>query len=858
MTTLTEGDIAIVEYEGFFGDAEYSFVLLTDIDGSTSINFTNRGYIDENSDSGVNDAYYAGGEFLWTWDAPAGGLTAGTVVTVFQVPDGTTGGGKNLEASVGSVVDPSGSTAFDWRLDFANQVIAFQGPFNATGAGMTELFGINMLSWSVFGSNTQAEWNGTDLNGPNADSSGLPPGLTPGLSAVAVTGNGFDSSNAIYTGTTSGTKAELLAAIANPTNWSLSETQVSTPGPFSVAAAGAPPSVTTNLGTTVAEGGNDSILSTELDTTDSDTSDANLTYTLDTSVANGTLFLDNDGSASFSVGDTALTAGSTFTQQDINNSDLQYAHDGLETITDSFQFDVSDGSNSVDNQTFTITVTPANDAPTVTGFDGDTPTYNGLLGGPVAIEELGDVVITDVDDATFNGGTLTVAITSGIAEDQLSINNGGGVDIGVAGNSIFFNGDTIGTFSGGANGAALVASFTTTDATPAAIAALIEALRYDNTNPTETGGNRSITVVLNDGDGNSNTSTATLNVIPGGVTVAGNSSDEMLAGGAGNDVLNGEGGNDSLDGGAGADTLNGGDGNDDAAAYQSSGAGLTVDLSTPSNNSGDAIGDVFNSIEGIIGSTSSDSLTGDTGNNKLNGEAGNDTLDGGAGIDRLFGRDGEDSISGGDDGDIIFGGADNDTVNGDDGADRVNGNGGVDSIYGNLGMDTLFGGGGDDNINGDEDDDVIHGQSGEDTLNGGANDDTLFGGANDDDLFGGAGDDVLHGQAGSDLIDGGAGNDILFGGGGTGDTFVFGSGYDLDRINAYEQGVDQIELDQNLWGGGLTTAEVLLAYGSLNGAGTVYTLDFSAVSSGDVLTFSNGITGLNEGTLALDLSFIPL
>ena len=66
MTTLTEGDIAIVEYEGNAADAEYSFVLLKDVDGSTSINFTNKGYIDENGDSAVNDGYFVADDFVWT------------------------------------------------------------------------------------------------------------------------------------------------------------------------------------------------------------------------------------------------------------------------------------------------------------------------------------------------------------------------------------------------------------------------------------------------------------------------------------------------------------------------------------------------------------------------------------------------------------------------------------------------------------------------------------------------------------------------------------------------------------------------------------------------------------------------
>ncbi len=50
----------------------------------------------------------------------------------------------------------------------------------------------------------------------------LPPGLTNGENAVALTVNAhFD--NLVYSGTTTGTKAELLAAISDRTEWSGSD-----------------------------------------------------------------------------------------------------------------------------------------------------------------------------------------------------------------------------------------------------------------------------------------------------------------------------------------------------------------------------------------------------------------------------------------------------------------------------------------------------------------------------------------------------------------------------------------------------------------------------------------------------------
>ncbi len=124
-------------------------------------------------------------------------------------------------------------------------------------------------------------------------------------------------------------------------------------------------------------------------------------------------------------------------------------------------------------------------------------------------------------------------------------------------------------------------------------------------------------------------------VVAGGAgadIIAGNSGSDTLRGEAGDDVLYGGTGNDILDGGAGKDILIGGSGFD-AASYASAFGAVRVRLGFASNNSGDAAGDEYSSIENIIGGSASDNLGGDEGENEITGGAGNDLLMGGAGDD---------------------------------------------------------------------------------------------------------------------------------------------------------------------------------------------------------------------------------
>eukprot|EP00831_Metopus_contortus_P035798 TRINITY_DN28472_c0_g2_i1.p4 TRINITY_DN28472_c0_g2~~TRINITY_DN28472_c0_g2_i1.p4 ORF type:complete len:641 (-),score=199.44 TRINITY_DN28472_c0_g2_i1:101-2023(-) len=306
----------------------------------------------------------------------------------------------------------------------------------------------------------------------------------------------------------------------------------------------------------------------------------------------------------------------------------------------------------------------------------------------------------------------------------------------------------------------------------------------------------------------------------GADTLKGDANNDILNGGEDNDQLWGGTGDDVLIGGAGADELRGDDGTD-LASYATAAGPVIVSLADPSGNTGDAAGDTYISIEGVIGTANADTLTGDDNDNLIAGGAGADALDGGAGFDTLDYSTSsaavvvslaEQAASGGDaQGDTlagfeaVIGSNYNDTLTGDAGNNTLKGGAGTDVLTGNAGADILDGGSGVDfanynlsaaGISIDLANNVISGGDAQgDTLIGiegiiGTNyDDTLQGNAESNTFFGGAGADAIYGGDGDDLISGGAGADTLAGGDGT-DRLNYGASTAAVTINLANGGAN--------------------------------------------------------------------
>ncbi len=135
----------------------------------------------------------------------------------------------------------------------------------------------------------------------------------------------------------------------------------------------------------------------------------------------------------------------------------------------------------------------------------------------------------------------------------------------------------------------------------------------------------------------------------GANTLFGQAGDDALQGGGGADFLYGGDGGDHLYGGQGADTLDGGAGTD-FARYDDAGAGVTASLTPGQGSGGDAQGDIYISVEGLVGSAFADVLSGNGEANIFYGLGGSDTF-------RFASQSGQDLI-----GDFVATGAEHDVI----------------------------------------------------------------------------------------------------------------------------------------------------------------------------------------------------
>ncbi len=339
--------------------------------------------------------------------------------------------------------------------------------------------------------------------------------------------------------------------------------------------------------------------------------------------------------------------------------------------------------------------------------------------------------------------------------------------------------------------------------------------------------------------------------------------DDVLQGLAGNDTLLGGAGNDLLDGGLGTDSMTGGTGNDtyivDATGdviienlnegtdtVQSSityTLGANVENLTLTGTA--AISGTGNALDNV--------LTGNSANNTLTGGAGNDMLNGGMGADTLVGGTGNDTYVVDVAGDVVteLTNEGTDTVQSSvtstlganvenltlTGTAAINGNGNtLDNILtGNSAANVLTGGAGNDTYIVSTGDTVVElANQGLDTVQSdvtwtlGVNLEALtFTGTANINGTGNALDNVLIGNSGANVLTGGAGNDV----------YVISAGDTV--VEAATAGTDTVlsDVTQTL----AANVEILVLTGTsaINGTGN---------SLNNALTGNNAANVLDGGT----------
>lgn len=295
---------------------------------------------------------------------------------------------------------------------------------------------------------------------------------------------------------TAGNRAVTLTGITEEGGES---TSLSIASYLTVTAVNDAPTLTLNT-ITVTEGGSKTLSAADIVAADVDNPLSGLTYTLSAAPAQGWVYLDANANGVRDAGET-LSSGATFTHAQLTSGKLRYQHNDGES-GDVFSVTVDDGQGgSVGPFPMIVNRTPVNDAPSIAGLGSDVLAYPANSGAKT-LEQGGDVVITDPDSATFNGGNLRVSITFNRdpAQDVLSIaNTGTGVgQIGVSGSTVTYGGTTIGSFSGGTGTSDLVISFNA-NATHEAVQALIEAVQFANGQAAPAQTSRTVSFALYDG-----------------------------------------------------------------------------------------------------------------------------------------------------------------------------------------------------------------------------------------------------------------------------------------------------------------------------------------------------------------------
>lgn len=195
----------------------------------------------------------------------------------------------------------------------------------------------------------------------------------------------------------------------------IAPTDGNSPPPFAL--VNAAPVTGGSNSATLLESATETLTAAMLGATDVDNTAVELVYRLHSLPTSGSVRLNG----------VALVVNQAFTQDDVNNGRVSFAHAGGEDFIDAFTYTVSDGKSESALQTFNIATTPQNDTPSVT-------TAGQLVaeGGSFAVTAT-NIVLADPDNSASDNETgyavnnlLSFLITGSVTNGTLKLN---GVDV---------------------------------------------------------------------------------------------------------------------------------------------------------------------------------------------------------------------------------------------------------------------------------------------------------------------------------------------------------------------------------------------------------------------------------------------
>ncbi len=362
-------------------------------------------------------------------------IGSGNEVAIFEVSTGTHlhtikgtfGNGKNMAIEGNEIIIGSSTNAYIYQIDFGDadtlvggdgddQLFGFFGDDQLIGgAGNDTLTGGAGADRFVLDMDQDIITDFKISEGDILDVSNLLVGYVRGVSDIndfvqfaIAGGNDYD---VLIRSNGSGVFWDTVARITS-TDGAPNATTLESNGQLdgTIGSIYYTPTVETNAGVTVVEGASVTITNAMLASSDFDSTDANLTYILNTELSEGQLELTTNPGV-------AITS---FTQDDVDNNRVVLVHDGGESLSDSLDLTVTDGTTG-ERITFNVTVTPVDDAPTldtnagVTVVEGSTTTITTAM-----------LDTSDVDTADAN---IDYTVTSAPADGQLELTTNVGVAI---------------------------------------------------------------------------------------------------------------------------------------------------------------------------------------------------------------------------------------------------------------------------------------------------------------------------------------------------------------------------------------------------------------------------------------------